>query len=176
MDKAVTHSFRSSLLNELEQATNHLIEGEATMRKALNRLWQVVAEDCDGPPVLVLKREEDDDIDDRIARAPDLTPPTHKVFLPEPEDTSDQALQQAPPAPVNSAQAQAAAPSEKEKRLESAIAVIKELQDDGREYVERLEEIREGLGDVRAQRDVIWNMIRENSVKELQDAAFAVGS
>ena len=174
MDKAVTHSFRSNLLDELEQATNHLIEGEATMRKALNRLWQVIAEDCDGPlldPALVFKREEDDDIDDRIARAPDLTPPTHKVFLPEPEDTSDQA----PPAPINSAQALAAEiPSE--KRLENAIAVIKELQDDGREYVERLEEIREGLGDVRAQRNVIWDMVRDNSVKEFQVAAFAAGS
>lgn len=174
MDKAVTHSFRSSLLDELEQATNHLIEGEATMRKALNRLWQVIGEDCDGPPpdpALVLKREEDEDIDDRIARAPDLTPPTHKVFLPEPEDTD----QQAPPAPANSAQAQAAE-IPVEKRLENSIAVIRELQDDGREYVERLEEIREGLGDVRAQRNVIWDMVRENAVKELQDAAFAVGA
>lgn len=171
MDKAVTHSFRSSLLDELEQATNHLIEGEATMKKALGRLWQVIAEESDGPPVdpmVVLKREEEDDAADdqddkerRLARAPDLTPSTHKLFISEEALISE-------PLPASSA--------EKElKRLENSVAIIRELQDDGREYVERLEEIREGLGDVRAQRNVIWDMVRENAVKELQDAAFAVG-
>jgi hypothetical protein len=173
MDKAVTHSFRSSLLDELEQATNSLIEGEATMRKALGRLWQVIAEDSEtrpGDTALIPKREEEEDgtneedeREQRIARAPDLTPATHKIFLSERGSA------------VVFEQSHFVTPEAQLDRLEKSVAIIRELQDDGREYVERLEEIREGLGDVRAQRNVIWDMVREHAVKELQDAAFAVG-
>jgi hypothetical protein len=173
MDKAVTHSFRSSLLDELEQATNSLIEGEATMRKALGRLWQVIAEDAEvrpGDAALIPKREEEeedtneeDGREQRIARAPDLSPAIHKIFLSERGSA------------VVFEQSHFVTPEAQLDRLEKSVAIIRELQDDGREYVERLEEIREGLGDVRAQRNVIWDMVREHAVKELQDAAFAVG-
>lgn len=170
MDKAVTHSFRSSLLDELEQATNHLIEGESTMKKALGRLWQVIAEDVDLHTHVLKLEEEDEATNDedenerRIARAPDLRPAIHRLFI------SEESLAAEPPTALHSL-------AEKElKRLENSVSVMRELEDDGREYVERLEEIREGLGDVRAQRNVIWDMVRENAVKELQDAAFAVGS
>lgn len=175
MDKSVTHSFRSSLLDELEQATNNLIEGEATMRKAMGRLWQVIAEDADKKPAdstMVLKREEEyeeegadeDERDRRYSSAPDLTPAIHKLFLSE----------RGPPAVFEPSHF--VTPEAQLDRLEKSVAIIRELQDDGREYVERLEEIREGLGDVRAQRNVIWDMVREHAVKELQDAAFAVGA
>lgn len=174
MDKAVTHSFRSSLLDELEQAAYDLIEGEATMRKAIGRLWQVISEESDkrsDDAALVLKQEDDDEgADDederarRIARAPDLTPAIHKAFLSHEREP-----------PVGFEASQFVTPEVQLDRLEKSVAVMRELQDDGREYMERLEEIREGLGDVRAQRNVIWDMVREHAVKELQDAAFAVG-
>jgi len=179
MDKSVTHSFRSSLLDELEQATNNLIEGEATMRKAMGRMWQAIAEDADKAPgnstdpVVPLKREEEDedegvDREDererRYSSAPDLTPAMHKIFL----------SQLGPPAAFEPSQF--VTPEAQMDRLEKSVAIIRELQDDGREYVERLEEIREGLGDVRAQRNVIWDMVREHAVKELQDSAFAVSA
>ena len=106
---------------------------------------------------------EEDDREKRIARAPDLTPAIHKLFLSE----------RGPP--VVFEPSHFVTPEVQLDRLEKSVAIIRELQDDGREYVERLEEIREGLGDVRAQRNVIWDMVRENAVKELQDAAFAVG-
>jgi DNA-binding Lrp family transcriptional regulator len=64
-------------------------------------------------------------------------------------------------------------PENQLSRLEKSLAILRELQDDGREYVERLSEIREGLGDVRAQRNVIWNMVRERAVKELQETAIS---
>ncbi|KAF5337091.1 hypothetical protein D9611_003195 [Ephemerocybe angulata] len=171
MDKSVTHTFRSRLLDELEQATNGLIEGEATLTRALGRLWQVMSEDPDekNKALIVPKREEDDeaDLDDprqrRVARAPDLTPPTHKIFLlPHPNG--------APPGfdpdPTHFKERQM-------ETLEKSLSALRELQDDGREYVERLQEIREGLGDVKAQRNIIWDVVRERAIKELQDAAFA---
>lgn len=139
------------------------------MKRALGRLWQVMNEDPDKRPgnaSLVPKREdEEDDPDDldyqarRVARAPDLIPPTHKLFLRP--FTSDPIPNDEP------------SPEAQFNTLEKNLATLRELQDDGREYVERLVEIREGLGEVRAQRKVVWNLVRERAVKELQEAAFA---
>jgi len=171
MDKSVTHTFRSGLLDELEQATNGLIEGEGNLKRALGRLWQVMSEDPDrkkGIAPLVPKREdEDEDTDDpddlarRVARAPDLTPATHKVFL----------AAYPPSSAPNADPTHIAAQDNQLTALEKNLAILRELQDDGREYVERLEEIREGLGDVRAQRDTVWNIVRERAVMELQESA-----
>lgn len=173
MDKAVTHSFRSNLLDELEHATNSLIEGEAVMRRALGRLWQVISEDPDkqlDEERVIPKQEEQEDIADeedeqerRIARAPDLTPTAHKLFLVSYSDNNS------PPVVDPS---QFASPEMQQDSLEKSLATLRELQDDGREYVERLQEIREGLGDTRALRNTIWEMVRERALKELQDAAF----
>jgi len=164
MDKAVTHTFRSSLLDELEQVTNGLVEGEATLKRALGRLWHVMSEAPDkkkGNSTLIPKLEDDDDTehDDqarRVARAPDLTPSTHTIFL--------QGIPSNDPSHFS-------VPENQLNRLEKSLAILRELQDDGREYVERLSEIREGLGDVRAQRNIVWNMVRERAVKELQETA-----
>ncbi|KAF8350217.1 hypothetical protein F5887DRAFT_944323, partial [Amanita rubescens] len=156
MDRSVTHTFRSKLLDELESATNGLIEGEATVKRALGRLWEVISEDPDqsleGQSVIP-KREDEDDQDDndseerrrerRLARAPDLTPAAHKLFL----------------TPYNNGNP----PDLQFTTLEKALATLRELQDDG----------REGLGDIRAQRNGIWDVVRERAVKELQEAAMA---
>jgi hypothetical protein len=172
MDKAVTHTFRSKLLDELEQATNGLIEGEATLKRALGRLWQVINEEADKKTLdstLVPKREEgegaseplDDEEGDQFDRVPDLTPTTHKLFLLSYSDGGDQAFEQS----------HFSSPEMQLESLEKSLATLRELQDDGREYVERLQEIREGLGDIRSQRDSIWNVVRERGVKELRDVA-----
>ncbi|KAJ7042559.1 hypothetical protein C8F04DRAFT_1076313 [Mycena alexandri] len=174
MDKAVTHTFRSNLLDELENATNGLIEGEGTMRKALGRLWQVISEETDASsvPAVVPKREDDDedadDLDDvakRVARAPDLTVAAHKLFL------WSFANGGGPPVYEHS---HFASPESQLEGLEKSLSTLRELQDDGREYTERLEEIREGLGDVRAQRNVIWTFVRERAVEELKEVAYSV--
>ncbi|KDR84808.1 hypothetical protein GALMADRAFT_52754 [Galerina marginata CBS 339.88] len=173
LDKSITHTFRSSLVDELEHATNGLIEGEAAMKRALGRLWQVMSEEPEkrtGDASVVPKREDEDEepdeLDDqarRVARAPDLIPTTHKIFL----------LSYPSEAQPDHDASHFAVPETQLNTLEKNLATLRELQDDGREYVERLQEIREGLGDVRAQRTVIWNLVRERAVKELQEAAFA---
>ncbi|KAL6304183.1 hypothetical protein BKA93DRAFT_817640 [Sparassis latifolia] len=168
MDKAVTASFRSPLLDELESATNGLIQGEATLRRALGRLWRVMSEDpdqCSGDASLVPKREDDEgddqgDKERRLARAPDLTPVVNKIFLSSSPDTVfDPAHFPHPEAQLD--------------QLEKSLATIREVQDDGREYVERLEEIRDGLGETRNQRSGVWDLIRRKAIKELQDVASA---
>ncbi|KXN83585.1 hypothetical protein AN958_01150 [Leucoagaricus sp. SymC.cos] len=167
LDKSVTYTFRSKLLNELEHATNGLIEGEATLRHALGRLWQVMSEDPDQEeseePVVPKMEDEDENGEEqdgrskRIARAPDLTPATHKIFI-----NSDG---------PNVHGSHFSQPETQVENLQKSILLLRELQDNGREYVERLREIREGLGDVRAQRNTVWNIVRERAVKELQDVA-----
>ncbi|KAI6153366.1 hypothetical protein BKA82DRAFT_4089077 [Pisolithus tinctorius] len=173
MDRSVTHSFRSSLLDELEHATNRLIEGEAVMKRALGRLWQVINDDPDKnaqeEEVVVPKREDADsnvdeeELDHRFERAPDPVLNAHKLFLTSyPEND----------APVLDP-SQFASPEMQRDSLEKALATLRELQDDGREYVERLEEIRESLGDARSQRDAVWGIVREKAVEEVQDTAFS---
>ncbi|KAJ8084310.1 hypothetical protein AAF712_001118 [Marasmius tenuissimus] len=166
MDKAVTRTFRSKLLDELEQATNGLIEGEATMKRALGRLWQVMSEDPDhNNPVIPKREDEEPEANPQASNVPDLTPPIHKLFFVYPNSSS-----------VYGEQSHFTSPQHQQENLERAMAVLRELQNDGREYVERLQEIREGLGDIRAHRDGIWDMVRERAVHELQDAAFAATS
>ncbi|PCH33393.1 hypothetical protein WOLCODRAFT_93417 [Wolfiporia cocos MD-104 SS10] len=170
MDKAVTSSFRSRLLDELETATNSLIEGETNLRRALGRLWQAMSEDPDeaaGRTPVVPKREdegdEEDEREERLARAPDLTPVVHKLFLSvDPDGT-----QPAPEKPHF---------VHPDVQLETSLATLRELQADGREYVERLEEIRDGLGDARMQRDGVWDLVRRKAIKELQDVASSSAS
>lgn len=172
MDKGVTHTYRSDLLDELEQATNGLIEGETLLRRALGRLWQVMNEDPDkgaADASVVPKREEGgegevhDDRDERIARAPDLTPAVHKLFLSSYSERSTPGFDHS----------QFTQPEMALENLEKSMATLRELQDDGREYIERLEEIRDGLGFARTQRDGVWNLVRERALKELQDTAYA---
>ncbi|KAG5652291.1 hypothetical protein H0H81_005551 [Sphagnurus paluster] len=169
MDKAVTHTFRSNLLDELEHANNGLIEGEAHLRRALGRLWQVMTEEpgeAPTDPSPVPKREDEDgdgeDEEERLARGPDLTPSMHKLFL----------VSYPPDGPPGFEPSHFTAPERQVDTLEKSLSTLRELQDDGREYVERLEEIREGLGEVRAQRNGIWDLVRERAVKELHEVAF----
>ncbi|KZT06356.1 uncharacterized protein LAESUDRAFT_653898 [Laetiporus sulphureus 93-53] len=194
MDKAVTNSFRSRLLDELESATNSLIEGETALRRALGRLWQVMSEDPEptsgtvqqnvllknagGAPVngeedasVVPKREdegddEDDEREERLARAPDLTPVVHKLFL----------LMNGEGAGTVYDGAHFSHPDVQLESLEKSLATLREFQDDGREYIERLEEIRDGLGDARTQRNGVWDLVRRKAIKELQDVASSSAS
>ena len=164
LDKATTHSFRSRVFDELEDSTNMLIEGETALRRALGRLWQVMSENPDEVGVrtsLVPKREdeaEDNDADSRLARAPDLTPVVHKLFLSPNQESIFENTQ------FSRAEMQL-------DKLEKSLSTLRELQDDGREYVERLEEIREGLGDARTQRDGVWELVRRKAIQELQEVA-----
>ena len=166
LDKGVTQAFRSKLLDELEQTTNSIIESEGFLRRALGRLWQAISEDPDAPTGdtdVPLKREdedsaEDDDRQRRLARAPNLMPITHKLFLTRFSTDTTTGFD------LPSIETQT-------DSMEKSFAVLREFQDDGREYAERLEEIRDGIGDVRGQRDAVWDIVRRKAIDELREAA-----
>ena len=93
----------------------------------------------------------------RLARAPDVAPTMHKQLLtPFPSGMS------------SFEQSQFGSPKMQLENLEKGFGTLRELQDDSREYVERLQEIREGLGDVRRQRDMLWMKVREQALHELE--------
>jgi hypothetical protein len=189
LDKSITHTFRSHQIDDLEKVTNSSIEAAAVMKKALGRLWQAISEDPDrlplppaepetAAPTVVLKQEptdsENGDPEDdaereraqRIARAPDLTPTNYKIFL-------------SAYGPVNlasGAEGSATGLSHEAEleAMEKGFAALREVQDDDREFVERLEEIRDGLGDVRNKRDNVWDVVRKKALSELKEAALAM--
>ena len=47
LDLATQHSFRSGMLTDLERMTCGFIEGEASLRRAMGRLWEVLSDDID---------------------------------------------------------------------------------------------------------------------------------
>src|SRR6266403_2171241 len=171
MDRGVTHSFRSPMLEDLERATNGLIEGEAGMKRAFGRLWEVLSKDPDQvnlKDAVVPKREDEGEDTNaegenerRLARAPDLAPPTQKLFIVSYPNRGSPVFD--PSHFVH--------PDMQRENLEKSLSTLRELQDDVREYVERLQEVRESLGDIRAQRDEVWTMVRTSALQELQRMA-----
>jgi hypothetical protein len=183
LDKSVTHTFRSPLIDELEKSTNSSIEAAAVMKKALGRLWQALSEDPDRlgvnsasdstvvpktePELESMDPEELADLEQasRLARAPDLTPTIYKIFL---------ALDNTPQGLVPGL-SMSGLPIEAElENMQKGLAALREVQDDGREFVERLEEVRDGLGDARNQRNNVWDIVRRKALAEMKEAALAM--
>lgn len=188
LDPAAQHSFRSGTLNDLERATCGLIEGEAALRRAMGRLWEVLSDDsatrtkiqAESRRSTTIPKQEDFDGEDGFseredgseesdfpATVPEMISNLHRIFVnSHSEGNVLQAGHSVPaiyePTPIMVAQQQ-------EETVEKGLATVRELQEDGREYVERLEEIREGLGWVRSQKRGLWTVIRERALKEMEE-------
>ncbi|KAG8844112.1 hypothetical protein FRB91_002850 [Serendipita sp. 411] len=52
--------------------------------------------------------------------------------------------------------------------VKRALLAIRELQEDNRECMERLEDIRELLGKVKGLRDAVWAIMRSRAIKEIE--------
>lgn len=175
------------MLTDLERATCGLIEGEAALRRAMGRLWEVLSDDSDtraqaaeNRQNTTIPKQEDIDGDDGLspredesvesdlqATAPEMASNLHRIFVNPHQDRFAAQMNHILPAiyeptPIMVAQQQ-------EETLEKGLATLRDLQEDGREYVERLEEIREGLGWVRSQKQSLWTVIRERALKEMEE-------
>ena len=167
MDSAVTHTFRSHALQDLEHTTNGMIEGETAFKRAMGRLWRVLGEDPDrakDAEDIVPKREVEEEGAPgeqarRIAPIPDMTPTIHKIFLTPHANGSTAETAHLPH------------PEAQLESLERSLSFIRDFQDDRREYAELMEEIREALGNIRAQRDAVWTVVRTNAIRELRTMA-----
>ncbi|VDB99326.1 unnamed protein product [Peniophora sp. CBMAI 1063] len=165
MDSAVVHTFRSTTLSDLERTTNGLIEGETALRRALGKLWHALsgADARRAIAEVVPKREDEEDAfdvdaleEERINRAPNLEPASHRLLV-YPEGPGHQPM-------LGSREMQM-------DRVDKSLSTLRDLEGDTREFVERLEEVRESLGEIRATRDHVWYMVRTHALEELEAQA-----
>ncbi|KAG8713494.1 hypothetical protein FRC08_013172 [Ceratobasidium sp. 394] len=105
----------------------------------------------------VAKPEPNGDIEDAEASARALMLPTHRRFItPHPV-----------PLPAIYESNMLINQETQIETFEKSLAFLRELMDDGIEFTERLEEIREGLGTERAIRKGVWKGVRLRALQEV---------
>lgn len=175
LDPSIQHSFHSNTISELERTASELIEGESALRRALGSLFRAMDVEADedrrrfalpnkaltngmpaqnGEP----KPEPNGDVEDAEASARALMLPIHRRFItPHP----------VPLPPIYESNMLINQDTQIET-FEKSLAFLRELMDDGIEFTERLEEIREGLGTERAIRKGIWKAVRLRALQEME--------
>ncbi|KAG8778787.1 hypothetical protein FRC12_024825 [Ceratobasidium sp. 428] len=175
LDPSVQHSFHSTTINELEKTATELIEAESALRRALGSLFRAMDVEADedrrrfvlpgkGPAANgtgvqngVTKPEPNGDIEDAEVSARALMLPIHRRFItPHP----------VPLPPIYESNMLINQETQIET-FEKSLAFLRELMDDGIEFTERLEEIREGLGTERAIRKGVWKGVRLRALHEM---------
>jgi hypothetical protein len=175
LDPSVQHSFHSTTINELERTATELVEGESALRRALGSLFRAMDVEADedkqrfaipgkGPTTNgalgqngVPKPEPNGDSEDAEVSARALMLPIHRRFItPYP----------VPLPPIYESNMLINQETQVET-FEKSLAFLRELMDDGIEFTERLEEIREGLGTERAIRKGTWKGVRLRALQEM---------
>ncbi|KZW02073.1 hypothetical protein EXIGLDRAFT_829628 [Exidia glandulosa HHB12029] len=178
LDESVQHAFRSRLLPDLQRSACNLIEGESDLKRALGRFMSVLADPPKhvtpalnghtNPPVglltngfhhdhdedggAVAKKEDDEEDVAAALRDEEMFPQIDKLFVTNGDVTI---------------MGHTLSARDQSEHLLKALGALRDMQDDGREYIERLAELREGLGEICYQRHSIWNLVRERALKEM---------
>lgn len=193
LDPSVQHTFTSTHLGSLQDTATELIAGEAATRKAFGALWRILQGDLqrrdrdhfDSP------EDEDDDAEDqdldererdvrmslrRSRRDPNLAevPPLSNLFVsPVPVALGSGGNPSVPApgsnGPTASGTERFISPQSQLETFEWCLGVMRELADHGKEYLSRLEEIRNGLGEAGATRAAVWRACRKGALDELVD-------
>jgi hypothetical protein len=197
LDEAVQHAFRSGMLPDLQRATCSLIENEAELKRAFGRFWAVMndppthlrlqrdavngvltngnghshtngngngnarsdtttsIDSPDGDRGSPVKREGDEESQldaARAARDDEMFSRPSDFFVSDSEIVVMNISLE---------------PRHQAEHVLKALSALREMEDDEREYVERLVELREGLGELGYQRHSVWNLVRERALKEM---------
>ncbi|CAE7194140.1 unnamed protein product [Rhizoctonia solani] len=171
LDPSVQHSFHSATINELERTASELIEAESALRRALGSLFRAMDVEADEdkrrfalpkpPPTTATgepKPEPNGEIEDAEASARALMLPIHRRFI----------TPHAVPLPPIYESNMLINQETQIETFEKSLAFLRELMDDGIEFTERLEEIREGLGTERAIRKGTWKAVRLRALQEME--------
>ncbi|KAF8758830.1 hypothetical protein RHS01_02721 [Rhizoctonia solani] len=155
LDPSIQHSFHSTTINELERTASELIEGESALRhrgshsqtsRSSKRRAQAGTERGDG-------------------RRRGVGSCTHA------SDSSTVYYPHAVPLPPIYESNMLINQETQIETFEKSLAFLRELMDDGTEFTERLEEIREGLGTERAIRKGVWKAVRVRALQEMEGEA-----
>jgi hypothetical protein len=175
LDPSVQHSFHSATINELERTASELIEGESALRRALGSLFRAMDVEADedkrrfavpnkistingAPANGEPKLEPNGDIEDAEVSARALMLPIYRRFI----------TPHAVPLPPIYESNMLINQETQIETFDKSLAFLRELMDDGIEFTERLEEIREGLGTERAIRKGIWKAVRLRALQEME--------
>ncbi|KAF8744292.1 hypothetical protein RHS02_02040, partial [Rhizoctonia solani] len=173
LDPSIQHSFHSTTINELERTASELIEGEGALRRALGALFRAMDVEADEdrrrfalprPPGAANgepKPEPNGEMEDAEASARALMLPIHRRFI----------TPHAVPLPPIYESNMLINQETQIETFEKSLAFLRELMDDGTEFTERLEEIREGLGTERAIRKGVWKAVRVRALQEMEGEA-----
>ncbi|KAF8311277.1 hypothetical protein DL93DRAFT_2083497 [Clavulina sp. PMI_390] len=194
LDPTVQHAFTSPHLATLQDTATELIAGEASTRKAFGSLWRVLqgnlqrrdpeAEEAgDGDEEYSEEREaeerEQEQIDSQATvrrRRGDASlaevQPLAKLFVspvPIPLGAFAALPGGIPATLAPNGPSQIVDPSRQLDTFEWCLGVLRELADHGKEYVSRLEELRNGLGEANATRSAVWTACRQTALDELTE-------
>lgn len=168
LDPSAQHSFTSTHLNSLQDTATELIAGEASLRKAFGGLWRVLQGDLQRRDPADSQDEDSDENEGeendvrgslrRSRRDSNLAeiPPLSHLFV--------------SPMPVALGGSERFISSQSQlETFEWCLGVMRELADHGKEYLSRLEEIRNGLGQAGAVRSSVWQAGRRTALDEMAE-------
>ncbi|KAG8867593.1 hypothetical protein FRB97_003203 [Tulasnella sp. 331] len=199
LDHSVQHAYRNTTVQSLENTMTEFIEGEGALRMALGAFWRATGSTSDlgmirksetgsangGPSEdsseKSLKHSVEPTLDDdggllgdddlsmnESSGAPTKTneellvaslSPLRQMFV----STSPVVVgpEGAPHATLHTAS--------QHESFEWGLGILRELADDAREYMARLEEVREECGKARGVRKEVWRIVREKALEEMEE-------
>lgn len=189
LDPSVQHAFTSPHFTTLQDTATELISGEAAMRKAFGGLWRVLqgdlqrrdrdTESSESQEAERWEEEEgEEDVRDLLRRSrpadtsqPEIPPLSHLFVTSMPVSLGGAPSLQPPSSSntlISDAVERLISPQSQLETFEWCIGVMRELADHGKEYLARLEEIRNGLGEAGAVRREVWGACRRGALEELE--------
>ncbi|CAG7846231.1 SubName: Full=Uncharacterized protein {ECO:0000313/EMBL:CCA68835.1} [Serendipita indica DSM 11827] len=188
-DPNVGASFRSNLLNSLERSASELIQSEIALTRALGRFWSALTESANrlsSEKRHAIMQEQEALLAEQ--RQADSVPPVAPVYPAIPDDrlveldpftTQDVTMRMFTlpthmrleyfHTPTGAPEIISVAPQHQVDLVKRSMLAIRELQEDSKECMERLEEIREMLGKVKGLRDAVWAIMRSRAILEMEN-------
>ncbi|KAG9011104.1 hypothetical protein FRB94_009247 [Tulasnella sp. JGI-2019a] len=199
LDHSVQHAYRNTTVQSLENTMTEFIEGEGALRMALGAFWRAMGSTSDlgttrksevssangGPSEgdsseKSLKHSVEPTLDDDLGGGDDdasmngssgAPTKTNEELLVASLSPLRQMFVSTSPVevgPENAPHATLHTASQHES-LEWGIGILRDLADDAREYMARLEEVREECGKARAVRKEVWRIVREKALGEMEE-------
>ncbi|KIM19623.1 hypothetical protein M408DRAFT_334325, partial [Serendipita vermifera MAFF 305830] len=199
LDPNIGASFRSNLLHSLERSASELIQSEIALTRALGRFWtaitetatrmardkrhelleqqkQLVEQQRQQRPPMEVEGEDNPEGNKEPSAFPPI--PDHNMIDLDDATTRNVILRMFTlptnmrldyVAPGGAPEIISVGPGPQAELVSRSMLAIRELQEDSKECMERLEEIREMLGKVKGLRDAVWAIMRSQAIAEMEN-------
>lgn len=184
VDPSVQHTYTNNVVASLERTATEFIEGEGALRTALGALWQACAKDYP----LRVKADSPEPSPNSNAEPKETKGVIHHSTGAEPEARMHSPASSATVNAENTLMASLCGlrrlfvsaedfmvtpdvqmgPASQAQNFEWAVDILRELYDDTREYMDRLDELRELSGAAEASKKEVWKLIKERALEEME--------